>query len=144
MRRSLPGVGNPAKLTDGPSSDQSSSHDGAGDLFRIWGDPLICTGAVVGLSLAGVSDSRPAATVVGTRRLPTSGRYRSWGVSRASSPAAPLPLPCRGGHLGAGANCFGMRGHQVTQPRRDAITRLVGAQCYRARVSVTSISEVSR
>jgi hypothetical protein len=37
-----------------------------------------------------------------------------------------------------------LRGHQVTQSRRVAITRLVGAQCYRARVSVASISEVSR
>jgi len=57
------------------------------ELIRLWGDPLICAGAVVWLSLANVNDSRQAAVVVGTRWLPTSGRYRvgtnsiSWHVA---------------------------------------------------------------
>ena len=43
---------------------------------------------------------------------------RSWGVSRAGGRAAPLPLPCRDGHLGAGADSLGMRGTGVSAPVR--------------------------
>jgi hypothetical protein len=70
-------VGDGAKIKRAPAlslSCESTRRRRRSSDARCWGRPHICVVAVVRLSFVGVNESRPAASVVGNRRLATSGR----------------------------------------------------------------------